>query len=68
MAPPVLSYCYHCDCYIGWSRMPEHVTGVKHREVLAQNPTGGLPSERSKDIVCDYVLLRVLPRLPPTAA
>jgi DTW domain-containing protein YfiP len=63
MAPPVVSFCYVCDTYIGWSRMPEHVTGARHRELLLVNPAG-MPSERSRDVTCDYRLLRVMPKGP----
>ena len=63
MLPPVLSYCYCCDAFIGWTRMPEHVTGQKHRDQLAQNPDG-FPSEQSKFVLGDHRLLRgqALPR------
>ncbi|KPA80612.1 hypothetical protein ABB37_04808 [Leptomonas pyrrhocoris] len=37
--PPVLNYCYCCDCVIGWHRMPEHVIGRNHRTALQLNPT-----------------------------
>ncbi|KPI86785.1 hypothetical protein ABL78_4154 [Leptomonas seymouri] len=36
--PPVLNYCYCCDCVVGWHRMPEHVMGRGHRTALVQNP------------------------------
>lgn len=39
-APPVLSYCYVCEMYIGWSRMPGHVVGVRHQQLVTQLPPG----------------------------
>lgn len=49
-APPVLSYCYVCDMWVGWSRMPGHVMGVNHKELLRKNPNW-CPSQQSAGVL-----------------
>ncbi|TPP50679.1 DTW domain family protein [Leishmania donovani] len=48
--PPVLNYCYVCDCVIGWHRMTEHVMGRSHRTALERNPSC-TPSAVSRRVV-----------------
>ncbi|CAG9577958.1 conserved hypothetical protein [Leishmania major strain Friedlin] len=48
--PPVLNYCYVCDCVIGWHRMAEHVMGSSHRTALEHNPSC-TPSAASRRVV-----------------
>lgn len=36
LPPPVLNYCYLCERVIGWHRMPEHVQGRSHRQLLSK--------------------------------
>lgn len=48
--PPVLNYCYCCDCVVGWHRVPEHVMGRNHRTALQRNPTC-MPSKSSRQVV-----------------
>lgn len=45
--PPVLNYCYCCDCVIGWHRVAEHVMGRSHRKALEKNPDC-IPSAASR--------------------
>ena len=47
LPPPVVSYCYVCDKFIGWSRMDSHVMGQQHKDQLLKNPTWE-PSELSR--------------------
>jgi DTW domain-containing protein YfiP len=50
-APPVLSYCYICEMYVGWSRMPGHVVGARHRQLvepLAPEIDVWSPTEKSR--------------------
>ncbi|CUG93466.1 Hypothetical protein, putative [Bodo saltans] len=50
-APPVLSYCYMCNMYVGWSRMPGHVVGARHRQLverLAPEVDVWHPTEKSR--------------------
>ncbi|KAG5473870.1 hypothetical protein LSCM1_04505 [Leishmania martiniquensis] len=48
--PPVLNYCYCCDCVIGWHRMAEHVMGRSHRAALERNPSFA-PSAVSRTVL-----------------
>ncbi|KAI5685068.1 DTW domain containing protein [Leishmania braziliensis] len=48
--PPVLNYCYYCDCVIGWHRMAEHVMGRSHRTAVERNPSCA-PSAVSRTVV-----------------
>ncbi|GET90508.1 hypothetical protein, conserved [Leishmania tarentolae] len=48
--PPVLNYCYTCDCMVGWHRMIEHVMGRSHQTTLEGNPSS-TPSALSRKVV-----------------
>ncbi|KAK7200270.1 DTW domain containing protein [Novymonas esmeraldas] len=48
--PPVLNYCYCCDCVIGWHRVAEHVMGRTHRTALEANPHC-FPSAASRTVI-----------------
>jgi DTW domain-containing protein YfiP len=50
LLPPVLNYCYCCDCVIGWHRVPEHVMGRSHRTALERNPSC-TPSSASRQVL-----------------
>jgi hypothetical protein len=48
--PPVLTFCYACDCFVGTRKMPDHVLGQKHAVALKRNPMC-IPSESSRGMV-----------------